>query len=149
MDKNIETAKKELAKPRKLLLPSYFRWIGLSIIFLAILYPVIYKLLDPESLKSSRELVKMIIMSLANLGLSLIAVSRLKIENEAIWNIRFRSLVFACILGITQVILEPLKDLLTGQPIEDSTSQGLVFMLLLVYLSMFYLQKKAMEKGQN
>lgn len=147
MESNINIVDSNSGKSKLVLLPAYFRWIGLGIIFLAILYPIFYYFIDLESLKAQKGSAKMILLSTVNLGLFIIAISRSKNENAATIDLRVRSLVFACIIGIIQTVLEPLKDLVVGEPLEDSTSQGLVLMTLMIYLVLFFLQKKALNKG--
>lgn len=147
MESKLNLVDSNSGKSKLVLLPVYFRWIGLGILILAILYPLFIYVFDPEILKTQKETAKMILLSTVNLGLFIIALSRGRNENEATMNLRLRSLVFACILGIVQTVLEPLKDLLVGEPLEDSKSQGLVLMLLLTYLVLFFLQKKALDKS--
>lgn len=147
MESKLNLVDSNSGKSKLVLLPVYFRWIGLGILILVILYPLFIYVFDPEILKTQKETAKMILLSTVNFGLFIIALSRGRNENEATMNLRLRSLVFACILGIVQTVLEPLKDLLVGEPLEDSKSQGLVLMLLLTYLVLFLLQKKALDKS--
>jgi uncharacterized membrane protein YvlD (DUF360 family) len=76
------------------------------------------------------------------LGLSFIAMSKDKVEDELTMFIRLRAMAAAFITGIVFVIVKPLVDLLFSTPSENITAPGGILTMLLFYIMTYYYQKR-------
>ncbi len=119
----LECEEKNLEKLRRIQLPNWFKKIGVVLVIMAFAMLVINKLVfDSELLRSS---LKHSIL----VGLLVISLSREKIEDERIVNLRMRSFMFAFLIGVLFALLTPilayLIDIIIGneptsyEPIGD------------------------------
>ena len=128
-------------KKEAVLLPKYFKKIGLVIMILAFIPAMVVKSMNMEMVRSQKELFKVFTLNSFILGLLFVAWSKDKVEDEMIVVIRLKSMAWAFSWGILYVIVEPIVDLLFKEPIQDLTGQEVVVSMLFVYLIMYYLQK--------
>lgn len=133
--------KNKIIKNPAALLPKYFKKIGLIVIILAFVPSVTNKVMDLEMLQSQKDLLKEFTLNAIILGLSLVAWSRDKVEDEMTVALRLKSVAFAFSFAVGFVILSPVVDLLFKDPIQDSTGQSVVMGMLMMYLMIYYLQK--------
>jgi hypothetical protein len=128
-------------KPKQFLLPVYFRKIGFFIIPLAVIIPIIVlKIMDIEPTHTVKNILRVCCLDIAILGLLFISLSKEKIEDE-MTIYQLKSMAFAFMWVTTYVILEPLFYLLVDERHKIS-GQRVVISMLLVYLLMFYYQKR-------
>ena len=120
------------------LLPGYFKSVGIGIIALVILTLIILKVTGMHKTPAPREMS----LNVFILGLLFIAWSEDKVEDEMTIALRLKSLGFAFVQGVLMIILEPFIDILFKNPVEMHSGQGLVIDILMVYLMIYYLQKK-------
>jgi hypothetical protein len=124
------------------LFPAYFKLVGLILILLALVPAIIFiSMLHTKLSIPAKELFKTYTYDAFILGLFFIAWSRDKIEDELTFAIRLKSLVFAFFSIIFFVILTPLINFLL-QVNDDLTARSVVFIMLIEYLGMYYLQKR-------
>jgi len=128
-------------KKRNGFLPRFFKKIGFIVIVLAFVPPVVVKSMNLHMLQSQKDLFRLFTFNVFILGLLFIALSKDKVEDEMIFDIRLKSMAFSFISVVFYVIIHPLSDLLFKVPIQDVTGQDAVITMLFSYLIMFYLQK--------
>jgi hypothetical protein len=136
----------KILKTKPLFLPVYIKWVGVIIILLALIHGVLMKALNVEMQPDQKELFRIFTMNAFILGLLFIALSRDRFEDERIISVRVKALAWAFIWAVIYVIVSPFIDLLFKDPVEDLSGQQVVMSMLLIYLLMFYLQKKGMKK---
>jgi hypothetical protein len=124
------------------LLPFYFKQIGVGIILVAFLPAIVVKGMSLGLNNGDRELLKYLSLNFLIFGMLVIGFSKDKLEDELTMALRLRSIVFAFVLAATGVILQPVSDWFFGFPFVDIDGQDVVFAMLLVYLTIYYLQKK-------
>ncbi len=126
-----------------MLLPRYFKTVGILVVALPVAVVMLAKILDIEIIDIEKTLLKYMLINLMIVGLVLIALSREKIEDHFTNSIRVSSLIFSFFWAIAYVILKPLNDLVLKNENLDYNAQGLVLSMLLVYMFLFLVQKKA------
>lgn len=125
------------------LLPRYFKWAGLAIMVLALVVPlVVVKIMAVEVAAAQKETIRLLVVNAFLLGLLFLAWARDKTEDERSLSLRYKSMGFAFIWGVLSVVLKPLTDWLFADTIADFSAQELVLSMLLVYLFLYFLQKK-------
>ncbi len=124
-----------------ILLPKYFKKIGLAVIILALIPVVSLKLMHVELLHSQKDIFRMYTLNAFIMGLLLIAWSKDKIEDEMTFAIRLKAMAWTFSWAVLCVIVKPIIDLLFKDPIHDTTGQQVVLSMLFVYLIMYNLQK--------
>lgn len=123
-----------------MLLPNRTKILGISIGVISLLIGIILKYQKSEP----AEVYALLTYSGMILGLLLITLSREKIEDEMIDNLRAKSMQFAFIFAAVSTIVRPIVDLAFGDPIELEKAHEVVFVMLLMYnLCFIYLKKKA------
>jgi hypothetical protein len=124
----------------------YFKWVGVTIILLALVHGIIMKAMNVELQPDQKEIFRIFTMNAFILGLLFIALSRDKFEHEGIGSVRFKAMAWSFIWAVIYVIVSPFIDLLFKDPVEDLSGQQVVMSMLFIYLLMFYLQKKGIKK---
>jgi hypothetical protein len=124
------------------LLPNYFRKAGIAVMVLAFVPILIVRAVNFPLSPASKEAFKLLSMNAFILGLLLIACARDKVEDELTIAIRHKSMIMGFIWGVLYLIIKPLIDMLVKDPITDLKGQELVLSMLLVFLLMYFVQKK-------
>jgi len=124
------------------LLPNYLKRVGIAVMLLAFVPAVIFKTMSIELTPSNKELFKLLSMNAFILGLLFVAWSKDKVEDEMTVAIRLKAMGWSFIMAVLVVIVKPFVDVLFKDPISDFKSQELIVSMLLVYLLMYYVQKK-------
>lgn len=131
-------------------LPRYFIKVGISLIVLPIIVMVVTKLLYEDIREEfgnhNVEIMAVIVKSCVILGLSFIAFSRSKAENENTFKARMAGIVGAFVAGIIMVLIAPIFDLFGQGPIESMDSGQLIATMLLMSIVFRYSARKAIEK---
>ncbi len=77
-----------------------------------------------------------------NLGLFFFALSKNKIEDERTLGLRLKAMAFAFLWGVLYVVVWPLVNHLFKFSLKALSGQQVMFSMLIVYLIIFFLQKK-------
>ena len=131
----------KINKKQAVLLPKYFKIIGLVVMILAFVIAVVVKAMNIEMLQSQKELFRVFTLNAFIVGLLFVAWSRDKVEDEMTIAIRLKSMAFTFSWAVFYVIVKPIVDLLFKDPIQDLTGQQVVMSMLFVYLIIYYVQK--------
>ena len=124
------------------LLPHYFKRIGIVVMILAFVPAISFKAMGLELTQAQKTLFKLMTMNGFILGLLFMAWAKDKVEDEMTIALRLKSMGFAFLWAVLFVVLKPLTDLLFKSSSAESTAQGLVVSMLLVYFFLYSLQKK-------
>jgi len=124
-----------------LLLPVYFKIIGLVVMILAFVPAIIVKSMNVELMQSQKELFRVLTLNAFILGLLFVAWSRDKVEDEMTGAIRLKSMFRAFTWAVLYVIIAPFIHLLFKDPIGELTGQKVVMSMLFFYLIMYYIPK--------
>lgn len=128
-------------KNEAVLLPKYFKKIGLVVMILAFVPAVVVKSMNIEMVQSQKELFRVFTLNTFILGLLFVAWSKDKVEDEMTVAIRLKAMAWTFSWAVLYVIIKPIVDLLFKDPIQDLTGQQVVMSMLFVYLIMYYIQK--------
>jgi amino acid transporter len=131
----------KINKKQAVLLPKYFKIIGLVVMILAFVTAMAVKAMNIEMLQSQKELFRVFTLNAFIVGLLFVAWSRDKVEDEMTIAIRLKSMAFTFSWAVFYVIVKPIVDLLFKDPIQDLTGQQVVMSMLFVYLIIYYVQK--------
>jgi uncharacterized membrane protein YvlD (DUF360 family) len=123
------------------LLPNYFRKAGIAVIVLAFVPLVIARAANITLSPSGNEVFRLLSMNAFILGLLFIAWARDKVEDELTIAIQ-HSMLVAFIWGVLNVIVKPFIDMLVKDPVTDLKAQELISSMLLIYLVLYFVQKK-------
>lgn len=127
-------------------LPNYFKKIGIGILILFFVPSLIIKLLDVSLFTQNRVFFRELTTSVFILGLFFIAWSKEKIENNEIELLRYKAFALAFFIAVLSVLFAPLTDLLFGGSEGGSKSTSVILQMLMIYLLIFYITKKARPK---
>jgi ATP/ADP translocase len=103
---------------------------------------IIVKISGIEFSQTQREMFRILSMNIIILGLSFIACSKDRIEDEMIVHIRLTAMATSFIFAICYVIINPIIDLIFQDPIKEMTGQQLIGSMLGFYLIVYYLLKR-------
>ena len=131
----------KINKKEAVLLPKYFKKIGLVVMILAFVPAVVVKSMNVEMVQSQKELFRIFTLNAFILGLLFVAWSKDKVEDEMTVALRLKAMAWTFGWAVLYVIVKPIVDLLFKDPIRDLTGQQVVMSMLFVYLIMYYLQK--------
>lgn len=131
----------KINKKEAVLLPKYFKKIGLVVMILAFVPAVVVKSMNVEMVQSQKELFRIFTLNAFILGLLFFAWSKDKVEDEMTIALRLKAMAWTFGWAVLYVIVKPIVDLLFKDPIRDLTGQQVVMSMLFVYLIMYYLQK--------
>jgi hypothetical protein len=129
--------------PRQL--PTYFKKIGMAVTALSLITAVLFKTRNPEVAAHTKGLFRVFTLNALIIGLLLIALAKDKIEDEMIVAIRIRSMAGAFLFAVIYVIIWPLVDLVSNDPVADMSGQQIVLTMLFVYLFTYYMQKRRLR----
>ncbi len=131
--------------PKQRGIPNYFKKIGLAVIVMVVAAVVLLKTWNPEAAQHTKDLFNVFTMNVLIIGLLLIALAKDKVEDEMISSIKIKTMAFAFIFGVLIVIIRPIIDLISNDPITGLTGQEVVVQMLVVYLIVYYLQKRKLR----
>lgn len=125
-------------------LPNYWKKIGWGILALSFALILVSRYIDVNQF-----IFKSILKNTALVGLLIVTISKEKIEDELIENLRSKAFSFAFIIGVIYVLVQPLINylaLLLLKPekanLEDLDDFQILWFMLIVYLFAFWLLKK-------
>jgi hypothetical protein len=125
-------------------LPNYWKKIGWGLLLISLVLILSTKFLD-----GNFDLLKSILKKAMLIGLLIVTISREKIEDEFIENLRSKSFTLAFILGVIYVLAQPLINYIAfllfkpGKAIfEDLGDFQILWFLLVVYLTAFWSLKR-------
>ncbi len=125
-----------------LLLPTYFKKIGLGIMTLALVSILIFKSLSNEVLRSQKDLIKVFTLDAFILGLLFVVLAKNKVEDEMTIGIRLKSMAWSFACAAAYVIIMPVVDLLFKEPLQILSGAQLVLIMLLNYLIYNFVQRR-------
>ena len=134
--------KNKLRKKEPILLPLYFKKIGITVMILALVSAVTVKLLNVQLGQSQKELFRLFMLNSIILGLVFLAWSRDKLEDEMTRSIRLISMSWTLLWAVLLVVIKPLIDLIFQDPVNQFTGQEFVIIMLIYYLFVYYQQKR-------
>ncbi len=129
-------------KNEPILLPVYFKKIGLAVMVLAFVPAIIVKSMSVELMRTQKDLYRVFTFNALILGLLFVAWSKDKVEDEMTVSIRLRAMAWSFTTTVLYVIFRPIVDLVFKDPIGTIVGQELVLCMLFSYLVMYYLQKR-------
>jgi hypothetical protein len=129
-------------KKSPVLLPMYFKSIGLAVMILAIVSAIIINALSVEMVQSQKEVFRVFTLNAFILGLLFIAWSKDKIEDEMTVIIRLKAMAWTFTSAVLCVIIVPVIDLLLKNPIANISGRQIVMSMLFFYLLIYYFQKR-------
>jgi uncharacterized membrane protein YfcA len=127
-------------------LPNYFKKIGIVLIVLVIVVMFILKGIHYNFDATQKENIKIIYMTLINIGLAFIALAKEKIEDEMFVFLKLKSFYGAFFFGIVFTIIYPILDVITNDDIQQIPAQQLVTMMLFSQISTYFLLKRSENK---
>lgn len=96
--------------------------------------------------EGSKETWKHISSSLILLGLSIIALTKNKIEDEFTMLLRLKALGAAFIFGLVYVLISPFLNLIFGDDVNEyPSSLSIMMSMLLFYFMLIFLMKRNQE----
>jgi uncharacterized membrane protein YfcA len=126
--------------------PNYFKKIGIVLIVLVIVVMFILKGIHYNFDATQKENIKIIYMTLINIGLAFIALAKEKIEDEMFVFLKLKSFYGAFFFGIVFTIIYPILDVITNDDIQQIPAQQLVTMMLFSHISTYFLLKRSENK---
>lgn len=129
-------------KKEPVLLPVYFKKIGLALMILAFTPAIVVKSMNVQLAQTQKELFQVFTLNAFVLGLLFVAWSRDKVEDEMTVSIRLKCMYWTVTWAALYVVIIPFIDLLFTDPIGVVSGQQVVLSMLFFYLIMYYLQKK-------
>jgi hypothetical protein len=124
------------------LLPGYFKMIGIAVMILAFAVAISFKSMNVEMGIEQKELLRELTMNGFILGLLFLVTSRDKVEDELTLLIRLKSMSWTFVWAVFLVIVTPIIDLLFDDAIEPLSGQQVVGSMLCGYLIMYNWQKR-------
>jgi hypothetical protein len=129
-------------KNKIVLLPTYFKIIGIVVMILAFVPAVIVMLMNIEIIQSQKELFKVMTLNVLILGLFFIVMAKDKVEDEMTFVIRLKAMAWTFSWAVLYVIVKSLVDLFLKDLPQDLSGQQVVLTMLFVYLIMYYVKKR-------
>ncbi len=131
------------------LLPNYYKKVGagLFLFTLFIVLPGVWfvKQSEPQLLYPYQAFLPTLFLDFLILGLGLYAFAKDKIEDELITLLRLQSMAYAFLWVVFYVVLNPLIDYFLRNRLIELNTQIIVLMMLGLYSTMFFYQKKKMS----
>jgi hypothetical protein len=124
------------------LLPGYFKMIGLAVMILACIVAISFKSMNVAVGIEQKELLRELTMNAFILGLLFLASSRDRVEDELTILIRLKSMSWTFVWAVFLVIVTPIVDLLFDDAIDPLSGQRVVGSMLCGYLIMYNWQKR-------
>ena len=125
-------------------LPNYWKKIGWSLFLVSLVLTLSTKLLD-----GNFDLQISILKKAMLIGLLIVTISREKIEDEFIENLRSKSFSLAFIIGVIYVLAQPLVNYIVSLILESEKASfedlgdfQILWFLLVIYLTAFWSLKR-------
>lgn len=125
-------------------LPNTWKKIGWGLLSLSFALLILTKFFDGDYL-----VIRSVLKKITLLGLLIVVISKEKIEDELVENLRGKAFSFAFIIGVVYVLVQPLINyvaFLLLKPekanFEDLGDFQILWFLLVVYLMTFWFLKK-------
>jgi hypothetical protein len=136
-----------MEKPRNelMMMPNYFKKIGLMIILCAILFALIvpYFFRDTSLFQENKRSFRIFSMDVLLLGGFLYCLAKDKIEDERTMLFRTQAMATAFIFGVVFTITGPFFEILFGGSDLLVDAQQVIATMLLIYLGTFIGKKKS------
>jgi hypothetical protein len=116
----------------KMLLPYYFKKIGLAIFLICLFQSVFYAWLKPDFMTKDFSFLVKQYGSL--LGIFLFAWAQYKMETQETVLVKIKALAFSVIFCVLYFFVSPLIDLIFMDSIEEIKASSLLFNLLFFFL---------------
>ncbi len=140
-----EAEDRRLRKIMNFGLPNSYKKIGIALVAVCLLFLIARKLFSMEISETIRFISKRVVL----VGLLIIVISKEKIEDEMIQNIRGRAFTMAFIVGVIYTLLQPLINYIASfiiekdkEPLSDVGDFQVLWFLLTMYLLFFYMIKR-------
>ena len=130
-------------------LPNYFKKIGIGLLVLFFIPALIFKLADISYYTENRIFFRELTTSVFILGLFFIAWAKEKNENNEIQLLRYKAFAVSFFFAVFRVLLTPFIDFLFGESVGDTKPTDVILNMLMIYLFIFYITKKARSKETN
>ncbi|MBK0403263.1 hypothetical protein I5M27_09720 [Adhaeribacter sp. BT258] len=127
--------------PQFNLIPHRFKFIGLALVMLTILFAVGVKANWFEFSLEHKESVKTYILNALILGCLFITLAREKVEDEMTIMQKTKAFAFGFVGAVIMAIIWPLMNLIYTEPLQELTGQGLALIMLFTHIFTYYLQK--------
>lgn len=131
--------------PKKHGIPTYFKKVGLAVMVLAFVSAFLVKTGNVELSQHDKDLFRVMTLSAFILGLLLIALAKDKFEDEMIGSLKLRTMAFAFVFGVSIVIITPIVELISNDPVSEMSGHRVVLSMLGVYLIVYYLGKRKLQ----
>ncbi len=125
-------------------LPNHWKKIGWGLFFLSLGLLLLNRFVDVN-----HAIFKTILKNIILVGLLIITISKEKIEDELVENLRSKAFSFAFIIGVVYVLIQPLINYLVflivkpqNANYEDLGDFQILWFLLIVYLTAFWFLKR-------
>ncbi|WP_051285126.1 hypothetical protein [Aequorivita capsosiphonis] len=125
-------------------LPNTWKRIGWAIFIVSLVLILLNRFIDINHI-----VFKSILKNTMLVGLLIVIISKEKIEDELVENLRSKAFSFAFIMGVAWVLVQPLLNYLVSFLIkpQDANYQDLgdfqiLWFLLIIYLTIFWFLKK-------
>jgi membrane protease YdiL (CAAX protease family) len=143
MESKVSTSGKRRKNNEAGLLPYCFKKLGIAVMVFAFVPAVVVKAGNIQIAPASNHVFRILTMNAFILGLLFVAWAKDKVEDELTVVIRLKAIGFSFISAVLVVVIKPFINMLFNDPVADFKSQELVLSMLVVYLLMYYSQKKA------
>lgn len=125
-------------------LPNNWKRIGWGILFISLALILLNRYLDVDYL-----LFKSILKNTMLVGLLIVVISKEKIEDELVENLRSKAFSFAFIMGVVWVLVQPHINYFVSFLIESENANyqdlgdfQILWFLLIIYLTTFWFLKR-------
>ena len=126
-------------------LPNSWKKIGWGILIVSLALILLNRYLDVDHL-----IFKSILKNTMLVGLLIVTISKEKIEDELVENLRSKAFSFAFIMGVAWVLVQPLINYLVSFLItpqranyQDLGDFQILWLLLVIYLTVFWVLKRS------
>jgi len=123
------------------LLPNYFKWVGLFLLLVVILFQIAINTWDVQSLNTHKEIIKTWSINFFIVGLVIIGFTGDKVEDEMVMLLRFKALAFSFMAAVVYVIIQSIFDRMGGNA-KAIDSNFLIVSMLITYIIFFFILKK-------
>ncbi len=132
----------------RLMLPYYFKKIGVAIILVTGLILVMLKIMGYQFNAERHISYKLISQAIFFFGAFIIALSHDKFETERSNRIRLQSLAISVLFGIMDTFFAPFISLVIDDPLEMPTAPDLLVQMVFIYILIYFWSKPRPKKAQ-
>src|SRR6478609_570890 len=120
-----------------LMLPNYFKKVGIAVIALTVLAVVVIKLSGLQLSVRQLELAPTMMLNFIIVGLLFITLSRDKEEDEMTLVLRWKAMAWAFLTGSMYIIVLPIVNFIMQNPYTPITGQYIVMFMLIGFLLVY------------